>query len=86
MAREKTNPKDPNWKYWHAFAIHTTETVHVYTWTCPDCTTVNRTRINLEAERNRFCYRGVEARCGKCHGNVIRLTDASGLTFDPFSD
>jgi hypothetical protein len=83
MATEKTNPKDHNWKRWHAYATHTTETVHVYTWTCPDCTTVNHTRVNLESERTRHCYRGVEARCGKCHASKRRLTDKSGMTFDP---
>lgn len=83
MAREHTNPKDPNWNRWHCFATHTTETIHVYTWTCPDCGTVNNTRVNTEADTRRFSFRGLEARCGHCHGNSRRLTDKAGWTFDP---
>jgi Zn finger protein HypA/HybF involved in hydrogenase expression len=87
MAREQTNPKDKHWHNYHAVATPTTETVIVYKWSCPDCKTVNNTRVNPQSERSKWrCYRGVEARCGKCHGNTIRLTDSKGLTFDPTAD
>lgn len=86
MAREQTNPKDENWQYYYALAKHTTRTLHVFTWTCPDCKTVNVTSVNTADARSRLsCYRGVKARCGKCHGNVRRLTDSSGLIYHPTS-
>ena len=85
MAREQSNPKDPNWKHYHARATLSLETIHAYTWTCQGCKTVNTTRINPSDPRSKLrCYRGVEARCGHCHGNIIRLTDSTGLTWDPY--
>jgi len=84
MAREKTNPKDPNWKHWHALATKSTITFHIYTWSCPDCKTVNKTRIDPSDEAIRLrCWRGVEARCGHCHGTKKLLVDSKGWTFDP---
>lgn len=83
MAREKTNPRDAHWKHWHVLATDTTATIHIYTWTCPDCNTVNHTKVDPNDDHRRFCYRGVEARCGHCHGNKRRLTDKTGWTFDP---
>jgi hypothetical protein len=84
MAKEKTNLKDPAWQRWHALATKSTVTLHIYTWTCPDCKTMNKTRIDPSDEATRFrYYRGVEARCGHCHGNKKRLVDSKGWTFDP---
>jgi hypothetical protein len=81
MAREKTNPRDPAWKHWHVLATDTTATIHIYTWTCPDCNTVNRTKVDPNDGRRRYFH--VEARCGHCHGNKRRLTDKAGWTFNP---
>jgi phage FluMu protein Com len=83
MGKEKTNPRDPNWKHWHVVATETTTTLHVYTWTCPDCKIVNRTKVDQNDDRRRCSFRGVEARCGHCHGTKRRLTDKAGWTFDP---
>jgi hypothetical protein len=85
MAREQTDTKDRYWRNWHTTAEHTTNVVHVYTWTCHNCKTVNTTRIVAGNPGHKArCFRGVKARCGKCHGNTTRLCDKTGLTWDPF--
>jgi len=85
VAREQTNPKDPHWSHYHALAKTSSRTILCYEWLCPDCRTTNTTSIDPSSNRDkRRCFRGLEARCGKCHGNVHRLTDKKGLTIDPF--
>jgi len=84
MAREQTDPTQKYWSNYNAIAMHTTKSVHVYVWTCHDCKTVNTTTIDTTNPRSKIrCYRGVEARCGHCHGNTVRLCDSKGLTWDP---
>lgn len=88
MAREQTDRADPYWARRYAVATHAAESAHTYTWTCPRCRTVNRTRLvidNYHGRGARRCFRGVEARCGHCHGPILRLTDVKGLTYDPYA-
>jgi hypothetical protein len=83
MPRQQTNPKNPDWKYGHAVATHSLHTLHVYTWTCPDCKTVNLTKVDLKDGKMQWReYYGIEARCGHCHGTKRKLTNKSGLSFN----
>jgi hypothetical protein len=86
MAREQTYPKDEHWNHFYTTAQSSTKFFVIYTWTCPNCGAPNTTIIDTSSAKDRCrCYRGVEARCGRCHGNVLRLTDERGLTLDPFA-
>lgn len=80
MSKELTDPKDKQWGYWHVRATVKTVKVRIVSWICPYCKTQNETK--LWPGKHRCEYRGVEVRCGKCHGTKRRAVTADNWTVD----
>ena len=67
----------PHHELHHVICSVTETTTLTYTWTCPDCNTLNNTQRTWPKKRLIVWPEvHLETRCGHCHGTHYKLADA----------
>jgi len=77
MPGDFVDPESYDFKHRFATTLKSLRTVCNLLWTCPHCGATNDTSFDGARVRRSYSL-NVEAKCGKCHGQVIGLLDSKG--------